>query len=258
VATPGRGYFVGPMALPNTARLRYTAHMSSEDGSDGQDEGRRGTSNFVAKLLGTAAIATVLKRFATVDEDREIPRVVKGNPRAQMLAARTEELIDTGDTDDSIVAELVREARGRRSDLKTASAWARQDGRWTELERPDHIVRVLNAAATNQAVAPPLPRHAQRFVELGRFAALPQDVAFRELKELVPELAEMEATIHAAAERDRANGIGAAAGFDEWRSMRTRLHSIVGPQAHGEGTLIRSSVARDVAWVQLAEAAHLT
>jgi hypothetical protein len=194
--------------------------------------------------------------LATVDEDREIPRVVKGNLRAQMLAARADELMESGETDDAVVAELVRVAQGTRSDLKTASAWARQDGRWTELERPNHVVRVLDAAATNHPVAPPRPEHARRFAEVGRFSALPHGVAFQELKLVAPELAEMEATIRAAAGRDRAKGLGQASGFDTWRSMRRRLRVIVGPEAHREGIVIRSSVARDVAWAQLAEAAR--
>jgi hypothetical protein len=199
-------------------------------------------------------IGGVVTRWATIEEDREIPRLVKGNPRAHMLAARADELIESGKTDSAIVLELVRVSNGQRSDLKTASAWARQDGRWTELERPNHVVRLLNAAATDQSVEPPLPEHARRFAVLGRLADLPPNVAFDELKVTLPELAEIEATIRAAAERDRAEGLGERAGFDSWRSMRMRLRSIVGPDADTEGIVPRSSIARDVAWAQLAEA----
>jgi hypothetical protein len=81
-------------------------------------------------------------------------------------------------------------------------------------------------------------------------------MAFQKLKELVPELAEIEAAIHAAAQQDRANGNDDRAGFDKWSSMRMRIRSLVGPDAQADGTLIRSSVAWDVAWTQLAEAAR--
>lgn len=221
-----------------------------------RDDGR--SPGWATNLVGAAVIDGVVRRWATIEEDREVPRLVKGNPRAPMLAARADELIESGKTDRAIVLELVRMSNAQPSDLKTASAWARQDGRWTELERPNHVVRLLDAAATNQSVEPPFPEHARRFVVLGRLAALPPNVAFDELKASLPELAQIEATIRAAAERDRAEGLGERAGFDSWRSMRRRLRSIVGPEADTEGMVIRSLIARDVAWAQLAEATRPT
>jgi hypothetical protein len=232
--------------------------VSSDDGFRQESESRERQPGIVAKILGTAVLVAVTKRFAKLDEDRDVPRVVHGNPRAQMLAARADQLISDGEGDDAAVAELVDLSEGRRSDLKTASAWARQDGRWTELERPNHVVRLLNAAATGGPVLPPRPEHAERFAELGRFDALPRAVAFAELKALIPELAEMEAAIRSAAERDRAHGVGDEAGVEQWRATISRLRTVVGPHARVDGVLGRSSVARDVAWGQLAEAARPT
>jgi hypothetical protein len=224
--------------------------FSQPGGNPGREPG------FFTKLLGTAAVVAVTKRLARLDEERDVPRLVKGNLRAQMLAARADEMVSDGYADEAAVAELVELAKSRHSDLKTASAWARQDGRWTELEHPNHVVRILNAAATGGPVVPPRPEHAERFAELGRFDALPPAVAFSELKDVIPELADMEVAIRSAAERDRANGMGDGAGLDQWRATISRLRSVVGPDAHAEGILIRSSVARDVAWAHLARVAR--
>jgi hypothetical protein len=225
--------------------------MSPEGDFSQRRQNRGREPGLFGKFVGAAVVVAVSKTFAKLDEDRDVPRMVASNPRAQMLATRAEEMISSGYTDDVAVAELVELSHGRRSDLKTASAVARQDGRWTELEGPNHVVRLLNASATGRPVLPPRPEHAEGFAELGRFDALPPAVAFSELKDLVPELAEMEATIRSAAERDRADGMGDRAGFEQWRATTRRLRSVVGPDAHAEGRLIRSSVARDVARSQL-------
>jgi hypothetical protein len=128
----------------------------------------------------------------------------------------------------------------------------RQDGRRIELEGPNRVVRLLEAAAEDREVEAPRPEHQERFAELGEFASLPPSIAFRRLVELVPELATMESLIAAAAAMERPVGDDSTAGTREWIDMCLKLDALVGPHSNHKSTLLRSQVAQDIARWELA------
>jgi len=206
--------------------------------------------------VSLVALSWMLHRKSKLEESQEIPLVVEPSRSADELVALAEELVEKGIDDEAAVGLLLQLAHGKRRVLRQASATARQDGFWVELENTNRVVRLIDAASGNRQVEPPLPEHSSRFAVLGRFAQLSQDEAFVDLKALVPELGDIEQRIQHAANSAPNDTARYRAAFETMQAEMPRLMSLVGPKATTGGMLERSSVAWYVAWSQLASASR--
>jgi hypothetical protein len=226
--------------------------MSSTDESPGTGEPEH-KAGWLAKVAGGIGLIAVSYRMAKDQSDDDIPGVTSRNPRAQRIAERATSLVTAGEPDEKVMAEVTDMAKGRPRDLKIASSLVRQDGVWIEEEGPNRVVRILNAAATGGAIALPRPEHAARFSPIAEFNALDPDIAYDELKRLVPMLGELEFTYGKALREVGENGDNIPAMLPYWLKMLESLRSIVGPDSGSENVIVQSIAALSLARWQIPE-----
>jgi hypothetical protein len=210
-------------------------------------------AGWLARTVGGIGLVAWSHRMAKDQADDDIPGVTSPNPRAQRIAERANSLVAAGASDEKVLAEVTEMAQGRPRDLKIASTLVRQDGVWIEEERPNRVVRILNAAATGETIGPPRPEHAARFDPIAEFNALAPDIAYEELKRLAPKVGEVESTYVKAFREVGENGDNIPEMFPYWRKMLESLRSIVGPDSGSENVIIQSIAALSLATWQIPE-----
>lgn len=215
-------------------------------------------TGWLTKVAGGIGLIAVTHRMAKDQADDDIPGVTSPNPRAQRIAERASSLVSAGESDEKVLAEVAEMAKGRPRDLKIASTLVRQDGEWIEEEGPNRVVRILNAAATGGAITPPRPEHVARFGPIAEFNALDPDVAYEELKRLVPKLGEVESTYVKAFREAGEHGDDISAMFPHWRTMLESLTSFVGPDSGSENVIVQSIAALSLATWQIPEQGNRT
>jgi hypothetical protein len=226
--------------------------MSSTTEPSGSDE-RAPKPGWLTKVAGGIGLVAVSHRMAKDQADDDIPGVTSPNPRAQRIAERATSLVAAGESDEKVLAEVAEMAKGRPRDLKIASTLVRQDGVWIEEEEPNRVVRILNAAATGGAIAPPRPEHAARFGLIAAFNALDPDAAYDELKRLAPKIDQVEAAYVDAFREVGEDGDNVPAMFPYWSKMLESLRSIVGPDSGSDNVIVQSVAALSLATWQIPE-----
>lgn len=148
---------------------------------------------------------------------------------------------------------MIEMARGKTRDLRIASTLVRQDGVWIEEAEPNRVVRILNAAATGEPIAAPRPEHAARFAPVAEFNALDPDVAYEELRGLVPQLNDVESGYVSAFRGVGESGDNLPAMFPHWEKTLKSLRVKVGPDSGSEHVIVQSIAALNLAQWQIIE-----
>ena len=229
--------------------------MSSEPGPSA---GEPPKASWFAKVVGGVGMIAMSRQMAKEQSDDDIPGVTTPNPRAQRIVERAGTLVKAGVADGEVLAEVIEMAKDRTKDLKIASTLVRQDGVWMEEEGPNRVVRILNAAAAGEAITPPRPEHAARFLPVAEFNALDPDVAYEELRGLVPQIDDVESSYLAAFRGVGENGDNISALYPYWRKMSESLRVIVGPDSGSEHVVVQSVAALNLATWQIPERANRT
>jgi hypothetical protein len=171
--------------------------MSSTAGTPGSSEPAP-KAGWLARVVGGVGLIAVSHRMAQDQADDDIPGVTSPNPRAEKIAEQATALVEGGATDKEVLDQVTEMARGKTRDLRIACTLVRQDGVWIEEAEPNRVVRILNSAVSGEPVAAPRPEQAARFAPVAEFNALDPDVAYEDLRSLVPKLTEVESTYRSA------------------------------------------------------------
>ena len=132
------------------------------------------------------ALAVLWRMKRAQDSDR--PGIVNGNPQAEAVLARAEQLVRAGRQDATAVGELRTLADGKRRTLRQAEEQSRFDGQHLEKRFENSVYRLLVAARTNASVRPPTPEDAGRIEAIEAFGALSESEQWRRLISLEPRL----------------------------------------------------------------------
>jgi hypothetical protein len=218
--------------------------MSSEPAvlDEGESTPRSGR---LARAGGLGLVAYFLHRKAKEHAEDDIPKFTTSNDRARSLADRASSLIEAGESDEVVLAVIAKMAGRHTRDLKIASTLIRQRGLWIEEEGPNRVVRILSAAATGKAIAPPRPEHAARFAPVAEFNALDRVIAYERLRALVPEVDEVESAYFGDL-RDLDDGNSLAKARHSSKMLES-MRAIVGPEAGSENVIVQSTSALDLA-----------
>jgi hypothetical protein len=219
----------------------------------GETESPSPEPGWFAKTLGGIGLIALSRQMAKHQVEDDIPGVTSPNPRAQKIAERATALVEEGGTDQEVIDEVTKIARGKARDLRIASTLVRQDGVWIEEPEPNRVVRILNAAAAGEPIAPPRPEQAARFAPIAEFNALDPAAAFEELKGLVPKLNEVESAYVTAFRSVGENGDNIPAIYPYWSKMLQSLRLVVGPDSGSEHIIVQSIAALNLATWQIPE-----
>ncbi len=223
--------------------------QSDSDAGSAESEPPKG---WWSKTISGLVLLGALRKMSKLDEERDIPGVTRYSARAARLSQLATQLVHSGASDNEVIAALEAESKGRTRHLHIASSMIRAEGLWVEVEESNRIVRLLEAVANCEPVAPPRPEHQVRFADIGRFQSLNPDVAYEELKSKVPALQELEDSIVEATLRDRAAGEDEQSqGLAKYRHALRVLRTMVGPESGSSDVIVASTVANGLATWQL-------
>lgn len=199
-------------------------------------QSRIGAARGVAKLL----------RVASDQLGAAEPLIVHSGPRVEALKGLAEELADSDTSDDECVQRLRAAASQHRKPLQRASALIRLTGFAKEYRIAERAGRLLDSAASGEPVRPLSAQLDHWFSEMEELESLPIDLSYERLRELQPELGELELRL---ARSSNHNG-----NADElWDELLTKLDRLLGPGAANADPLLRSGLAHNIARLYLAE-----